>query len=207
LFDTYDRNKTVSVAIERLAEDGNTALLSHDFGCTEGAVWDGMVGSEPIAPGSTLVLPIEIDFTPGEPLYFSYASMIIPSNDFWISNGNPKANMVVDEEGMFVGNEILIWGKEVLDAGTEVNDEIPENTAFFGQAEADAGVNENGYVTLATEGFKPAEYGGILADPMFANADFTAPGYQMMNIKIVPMEYSKNKNDDGRHLGGLRGGN
>jgi hypothetical protein len=189
-FDTYDRNKTVTVAVERLAEDGNSALLSSDFANTEGSVWDGTVGSEPIAPGSTVVLPFEITFTTGEPLYFSYASMVIPSNDFWISNGDPTAHVVVNEQGMFIGNEIMILGNQVLDAGTEVNDELPKNTAFFGQAEADTGVNEDSYVTLATEGFKPAEEGGILADTMFVNADFTAPGYQMMNIKVVPVEGS-----------------
>mmetsp|Transcript_31633 Transcript_31633/g.52786 ORF Transcript_31633/g.52786 Transcript_31633/m.52786 type:complete len:105 (+) Transcript_31633:1-315(+) len=98
--------------------------------------------------------------------------------------------MIVDEDGNFEGAEIIVWGSSVLDAGTEVNDELPENTAFFGQAEPDTGVNENGVVTLAT-GFKDASEDGILADPIFSNADFTVSGYQVMNVKIVPMEASR----------------
>jgi len=189
-FDTYDRSKTVTVAMERLAEDGNNDLLIRDFANSEGTVWDGTVGTEPIAPGRTLVETLEFPYVPGKPLYISYASMVLPSNDFFVSNGAPTAHMIVDEDGNFEGAEIIVWGSSVLDAGTEVNDELPENTAFFGQAEPDTGVNENGVVTLAT-GFKDASEDGILADPIFSNADFTVSGYQVMNVKIVPMEASR----------------
>lgn len=34
------------------------------------------------------------------------------------------------------------------------------------------------------EGFQPASEGGILADPMFASADFTAPGYQVACVQL-----------------------
>jgi Spondin_N len=183
-FDLYDRNKTVTVAVERLAEDGNTALLMHDFSQTEGALWDSTLGSAPIAPGETVTMPIEVTYIPGWCKYFfSYASMVIPSNDFWVANGNPMAYEIIDELGNFMGTEFIVMGDQVLDAGTEVNDEDPTTTAFFGQASPDTGVNEDSYVTLA-EGFKPVEEGGILADEMFANADFTAPGYQIMSIKV-----------------------
>lgn len=188
-FDLYDRNKTVTVAVERLAEDGDTALLMHDFSQTMGAVWDATLSSAPIAPGETVTMPIEVTYIPGYcEYYFSYASMVIPSNDFWVANGNPMAYEVIDKLGNFLGTEFTVMGTEVLDAGTEVNDEDPTTTAFFGQASPDTGVNENSFVTLATEGFKPAEEGGILADEMFANADFTVPEYQVMSIKVAAME-------------------
>ncbi|KAL3909197.1 MAG: hypothetical protein SGILL_008180 [Bacillariaceae sp.] len=183
-FDLYDRNKTVTVAIERMAEDGDLSLLFNDFANTEGGAWDGMVGGAPISPGETVTLPFDITYTTGCSHYFSYGSMILPSNDFWIANGNPMAYEVINDMGDFIGTEFMVFGDQVLDAGTEVNDEDPANTAFFGQAEADSGVNENSYVTLATEGFKPAGSGGILDDEMFANADFTAEGYMMLKVKV-----------------------
>jgi len=80
----------------------------------------------------------------------------------------------------------------VYDAGTEVNDEIPENTAFFGQTEPDTGENENGVVHLHP-GYlgsfgNPNTEPRILADPMFRGADFTLPGYPIgrLTIEVVP---------------------
>ncbi|KAL3919615.1 MAG: hypothetical protein SGILL_003669 [Bacillariaceae sp.] len=183
-FDIYDRNKTVTVAVERLAEDGNVGLLISDFAASEGAVWDGVVGEAPFGPGATVELPFEITVKKGYCHYFSYASMVLPSNDFWIANGNPMAYEVINAYGEFIGTEFMVFGDQVLDAGTEVNDELPANTAFLNQSMPDTGINEDGFVTLATEGFKPAGEGGVLDEPMFANADFTAEGYQMIKVTV-----------------------
>jgi hypothetical protein len=71
----------------------------------------------------------------------------------------------------------------VLDAGTEVNDEIPMNTAFFGQMMPNTGTNENG-VVMTHPGFLPPGSGGILDDPMFANANFKAADYQVAEITV-----------------------
>jgi len=49
-----------------------------------------------------------------------------------------------------------VSGAEVLDGGTEVNDELPVNTAFFGQMAPNTGVAENG-VVLEHPGFSAAE--------------------------------------------------
>ncbi|MCP4248268.1 MAG: hypothetical protein GY778_14575, partial [bacterium] len=70
------------------------------------------------------------------------------------------------------------------DAGTEVNDEIPAHTAFFGQTEPDTGIDEFG-VVHDHPGFLPPGSGGILDDPGFANADFTQSGYEIARIIII----------------------
>jgi len=202
-FDLYDRNKTVTVAVERLAEDGDVALLLSDFAATEGAIWDGVVGDAPFGPGQTVTLPFDISYEQGCSHYFSYASMVVPSNDFWVANGNPVAYEVINDMGDFIGTEFMVFGDQVLDAGTEVNDEIPDNTAFFGQSMPDTGVNENSFVTLATDGFKPAGKGGILDDAMFTNADFTAEGYTMLKITVSAVEMPSS----GRRAGSVRGPN
>jgi len=55
--------------------------------------------------------------------YFSFASMIIPSNDLFIGNGDPLAHMLFDAGGNFTGPiTIEIRGSDVYDAGTEVDD-------------------------------------------------------------------------------------
>jgi hypothetical protein len=77
--------------------------------------------------------------------------------------------------------DFTVMGGMVRDAGTEVNDELPMNTAFFGQMTPDTGVDENGVVNIPA-GFLPG--GPILSTAMFANADFTAMGYQVARIEV-----------------------
>jgi hypothetical protein len=109
--------------------------------------------------------------------------MIVPSNDAFIANGNPMFFQVFDMMGGFLGGSFIVSGGMVLDAGTEVNDEIPMNTAFFGQTTPNTGTTQNG-VVMIHPGFLPPGSGGILDDPMFANANFKAMGYQIAEITI-----------------------
>ncbi|MGK7897269.1 MAG: spondin domain-containing protein [Xenococcus sp. (in: cyanobacteria)] len=153
-FDTYDRGASISPAFERLVEDGNTAPLSEEFLNSDDGIVDGTIaGLEGEAAGSidpveTVTATFTLESTDATSRYFSYASMIIPSNDAFIANGDPLVREIFDAEGNFLGAEFIIVGSQVLDGGTEENDELPENTAFFGQAAPDTGVDENGVVTL-----------------------------------------------------------
>lgn len=70
------------------------------------------------------------------------------------------------------------------DVGTELNDEVPEHTAFFGQSEPDSGVPTNDPI-MDHPGFMPPGSGGILDDPMFENADFLAPGYETLRFSFT----------------------
>jgi len=191
IFDTYDRDMSIREAFERLVEDGNNGPITADFAAAPGTIWDGSVGSGPICSGETAYIPFEFEMIPGKPLFFSYASMILPSNDAFVANGNPMAFQVYDMDGNFSPVTVESTGDMALDGGTEMNDEIPENTAFFGQTVPNTGVDENG-VVLLHPGFLPKGSGGILDDARFANADFTADGYQFMEIKVYegekPME-------------------
>lgn len=183
-FDLYDRGMPVSAELERLAEDGSIPPLSFLFKSSPGAVWDGVAGMAPIQPGMTVDVEFEVSVSRGVPLYLSYATMVLPSNDAFLANGNPTAHMVFKENGKPARFETIVdKGTDVLDAGSEVNDELPMNTAFFGQMEPDTGVVENGTVELHP-GFLPTGSGGILDDETFMNADFTAEGYEMLKIDV-----------------------
>ena len=184
VFDSYDPGAPVTVGLERLAEDGTTSVISQEFLDSGSGVVDGAIGGGPIAPGEMVMDTFTLDSNDETSRYFSYASMVLPSNDAFVGNGNPLVHEVFDEEGNFVGAEFLILGSEVNDAGTEENDELPENTAFFGQMMPDTGVDEMGVVTVHP-GFNPIGSGGILDDPMFANADFTAEGYQIARVTVM----------------------
>lgn len=188
-FDLYDLGAPASLELERIAEDGNTGPLMDAFMLSGAGTVQGTIASDtgipPLAPGETATMQFTLDPNSAQSRYFSYASMIIPSNDAFIANGNPTAHPVFDDQGNFIGADFLVLGSVVRDAGTEVNTELPEHTAFFGQMEPDTGIDENG-VVHTHPGFLPPGSGGILDDPMFASADFTADGYVVARITIVP---------------------
>jgi hypothetical protein len=182
-FDTYDAGSPAPEYLERLAEDGITDNIMAAF---TGQVQGTLAG--PLAPGAITSMTFSIDPSLASSQYFSYGAMVIPSNDAFIANDDPFAFRLFDDQGTFLGANFFVLGNLVFDAGTEVNDELPENTAFFGQMAPDTGVDENGVVHLHP-GFLPPELGGILADPMFANGDFTIAGYPIAQIRVsaVPL--------------------
>lgn len=186
-FDLFDTGSAASAGLEALAEDGNVAPLNGEFANAGGgqtAVIPGPNG--PIGPGDVTTMTFTLDENNPDDSYFSFAAMVLPSNDAFIGSGN--AISLFDSNGNFTAVDFFVGGANVYDAGTEVNDELPANTAFFGQMMPNTGVTEGGVVALHS-GFLPAGSGGILDDPMFANADFTRANYPIAQIRIsaVPL--------------------
>ena len=179
-------------SIEQLAEDGNTAPLSETFGELVSGGVDGTIAGPngPIAPGDVAVATFDLNSTVAANRYFSYASMVLPSNDFWYANGNPRTHEIFDEQGNFVAKNFIVTNRDVLDAGTEVNDEVPANTAFFGQAAPNTGVDENGVIldfgdeSGLVQFRQPSDGGNILATERFSMADFSLRGYPMVKISF-----------------------
>lgn len=182
-FQTFEGGETASPGLEAIAEDGNPAPLSQEFLDSGYGTVDGVVGGL-IAPGSTVSESFTLDPNAGDSRYLNYAAMILPSNDTFIANEDGRAIAVFDESGIFVGANFVVPGAAAYDAGTEVNDELPANTAFFGQQTPDTGADEGGVVTLSN-GFLPAGSGGILDAPDFVGGDFTLPGYEFARISIT----------------------
>ncbi len=187
-FDLYDRGVPISPELERLAEDGNTGPIADLFGATNNGTDATLLGPNgPIAPGESASRTFILNPALARSRYFSYASMVIPSNDAFVANGDPLAHRIFDRGRNFVAEDITIAGEMVLDAGSELNDEIPENTAAFGQTEPDTGQFENVGVAFHRGLNRPGS-GGILDDPRFADADFLAPGYQVATITFEATE-------------------
>lgn len=123
-FDTFDTGGSASASLEALAEEGNPAPTLEDAeaaGVTGGVVLgpDGFGGAPVIDPGETASATFDIDPTSGR--YFSFLSMVIPSNDLFIGNEDPMAHEIFDALGTFLGKTIEIYTTAVWDAGTEEN--------------------------------------------------------------------------------------
>ncbi len=178
-WDTYDMGQPAAAYLEALAEDGNQAPITAAFNGYAQATVAGPGG--PLLPGDTATYTVELD--PNNPTYFSFASMILPSNDAFIGNDDPTVYQIFDGSGSFTSVDFFLLGTSILDAGTEINDELPGNTAFFGQAAPNTGVTEGGVIGMHP-GFLPAGSGGILDDPNFSNADFLRQFYPVAQIRI-----------------------
>lgn len=221
-FDSYDGGLGVQEGLERVAEDGNTAVLSADFlggytyidagtnarvltSQTTGRV-DGTIaspsGPPPIAPGETVSQQFTID-AGGSNRYFSYASMVLPSNDYFIANGNPLAHDLASLYNAPLGTEITFFiGQSVNDAGTEVNDFatsaanglFPQLGIGPGQGGPDTGADEGGVVHnvdgipfagfLNSPGSLDVNPDAALID--FNRADLYANGLAQVTIRVVP---------------------
>lgn len=162
-FDSYSGGDPASnfPGLEELAEDGMIdpiAAAFADSAAGQAGGRDAIVAAESVAPPP---------FNPGESAtvqfdvgqatvnrYFSYASMVIPSNDLFIANGDPMAHMLFDENGIFQGPIVIeVFGSDVNDNGTEVND-INGGAAFSanGGDPADEGANIARYFDIDGNG-------------------------------------------------------
>lgn len=190
IYDQFDVGSAASESIERLAEDGTTGPR------IAAALGSGGVGEAqataggPLAPGESRVLTFFAD--PTDPLtqFLSYASMVIPSNDAFIGNDDPTQLDLFDDNGSLIRrvgeSAFIVTGDDVFDAGTEVNDEIPENTAALAQAAPNTGVTENGLIRQH-EGFQGSErFGGPIGNILTARpgSDFTISGSQILSIEV-----------------------
>lgn len=132
-FDLFDAGSPASSSLEDLAEDGITAGIEADFagpnrrqGVVTGPAGFGSVNPQPplIDTGETATHSLSIN-NPSAYRYFSFASMVIPSNDAFIGNADPTAHEVFDALGEFNGPLVIdIFGSDIWDAGTEVNDTL-----------------------------------------------------------------------------------
>ncbi|MHC4508065.1 MAG: spondin domain-containing protein [Planctomycetota bacterium] len=202
-FDLFDVGSLASEAVERIAEDGNVSVLQADFAAATGQTGgvDGVISSPAGFQGAPVFDPgetssTEFALTPAYHRYMSFASMVVPSNDAFIGNHNPRAIELFDAAGTFRGKQIVtILGSMVWDAGTELNTEM--DAAFINQTAPDTGVTtmspalpHPGYLgSYGNPGSAPIILGGTNAagNPTdLAGGDFTLPYAVVARITIEP---------------------
>jgi MYXO-CTERM domain-containing protein len=209
-FDTFDQNRplTPGGAFEPLVEDGVTGPISALFRASPAALAGGI---DDTIRGNTAGVTTPAVFDPGERnsltldvnpaagRFFTFAAMVIPSNDAFIGNDDPLAVPVFGATGNFLGPiTFTVLGAEVRDAGTELNDE--QNAAFFNQPANGLGTTTNDPVLphpgllgsaghpagtrVILGGTSTAPVPGVFFDAN--NADFTRPGAAVLRVTITP---------------------
>ena len=193
-YDVFNVGQAASASLERLAEDG-TRQPQIDAAFASGRVNQAVsTNGGPIAPGGTRSVVLTAFSSNTRSRFLSYASMVIPSNDAFIGNDDPTELNLFDSAGRLIqrsgSSAYIVGGDEVWDSGTEVNDEIPSNTAALGQAVPNTGVTEFG-VIRQHPGFQgSSRLGGAIGNILTAhpNADFTLPGSDLLRIEITSLD-------------------
>ena len=173
-FDLFDPGSAVSSSLEMVAEGGDVSGLQTDFtnaGFTDQGVVtapNGFAGAPVFDPTDSGSSTIVVNATNID-RFFSFASMLIPSNDVYFANGNPQSLELFDAAGNFNGTQTIdILGNNLWDAGTELTDS--NFAAFVAGANGAGGTDENGVADLFdTQG----EFDAFNAE--FVNNGLTTP--------------------------------
>ena len=144
-FDTYDGGTPASASLEALAEDGNVSGIAADFTAQQANGVQGTLATSPpppIQPGQSVTQSFLLSVG-GANNFFSYASMVLPSNDFFVANGNPMAH---DISALFGTSDSISFNiglpGTVNDAGTEAEDyNFSAANGLFGLPGGQAGPN------------------------------------------------------------------
>jgi hypothetical protein len=147
-FDSYDEGalSALSPAIIPLAEVGDTGPISDAFAGSMAGAAGGVdttiaavagMGDAPVfSPGESTTVSLDIgDASVNR--YFSFASMVIPSNDLFVGNDDALAHELFDAGGNFLGPVVIeLYGADVNDNGTERNSSA--NDAAFSTLDGQA---------------------------------------------------------------------
>ena len=129
-YDAFDIGQVAGAAIQRVAEMGAGDLYLPAFAAADPGATLGTVGGGPLMPGLSTSHGVTVDV--GQNPYFSFAAMVVPSNDFFLGNDSPTAYRVFDAGGNLAIPSIVVKAGQLWDAGTEVFD--PAAAAFVGNA-------------------------------------------------------------------------
>ena len=127
-FDAFDIGSVAGAAIISVAEGGAGDVWQADFAAADPSATRGTVGGL-LQPGQTATLRFTVD--PSTNAYFTFASMVVPSNDFFIGNDSPTAYQLFDSAGQLQIGSIVQTASQIWDAGSEVFD--PAAAAFVGE--------------------------------------------------------------------------
>lgn len=140
--DSFDAGTAASASVEALAEDGMVGgFLADNAGETTAILANpaGFGGAPVIDPGETASGRVNIA-DPATDRFFSFLSMVIPSNDTFLGNDDPMAYELFNAGGTFLGPLVIqIFAADLWDAGTEVNDGLGAAFSATGGTSSDEG--------------------------------------------------------------------
>ncbi|QJR37897.1 spondin domain-containing protein [Gemmatimonas groenlandica] len=162
VFDAFNDGQTPGAGIISVAEGGAGDVWQSDFALADPTAVRGTIGMA-LLPGQSRSQSFLVNSALNP--FFSFASMVVPSNDFFVGNDNPQAFRLFDAMGNLLINRITQTSSQIWDAGSEA-------FSIAGAAFLVNGVNavrtpQNGVVS-----FNFAELAGFNGEQTAANYAF-----------------------------------
>lgn len=127
-FDAFNIGGVAGAGIVSVAEGGAGDVWQADFAAADPTATRGTIGGL-LQPGGMQSMSFMVD-TALNP-YFTFASMVVPSNDFFIGNDSATEYQLFSNGGSQLQiSSITLKANEIWDAGSEVYD--PSAAAFVG---------------------------------------------------------------------------
>ncbi len=150
-YDAFNSGAAASPAIISVAEGGSGSAWFPAFAAADPTATLGTVLPDPpgpLLPGMTASAVFNVDTAINR--YFTFASMVVPSNDVFIGNDSPTAYMLFDDMGNLNLSSITQRGRDIWDAGSEVTEAA--NAAFLVVGSNDPRIEQNGVVSFDFSG-------------------------------------------------------
>ena len=127
-FDAFNIGGVGGAAIVSVAEGGAGGAWQAAFAAADPTATRGTIGGGPLLPGASRSASFLVDS--GLNPFFTFAAMVVPSNDFFIGNDSPTEYRLLNAAGQLQIGSINVKAHEIWDAGSEVYD--PAAAAFVG---------------------------------------------------------------------------
>lgn len=115
-FDAFNIGNPAAPGIVSVAEGGAGGQWQADFAAADPTATRGIIGGA-LTPGQSRSQSFIVNA--GMNRFFTFASMVIPSNDFFIGNDNPRGFQLFDDAGNLMINSITQTAGQIWDAGSE----------------------------------------------------------------------------------------
>ncbi len=143
-FDAFNTGQAATPPIVSVAEGGSGAAWFPAFRAAEPNAVLGSVGGGPLLPGQSASQSFVVDPTANP--FFTFGTMVVPSNDLFLGNDSPTRFRLFDESGRLVIDRIDQSASAIWDAGSETADAA--NAAFLVGGMNDLRTPQNGVVSF-----------------------------------------------------------
>ena len=126
VFDAFNAGQAATAPIVSIAEGGSGSAWFPAFAAADPTATLGTAGGL-LQPGQAASTTVTVD-TVQNP-YFTFAAMVVPSNDFFIGNDSPTQFRLLDAGGNLLINSIGQKASDIWDNGSETFD--PKAAAFL----------------------------------------------------------------------------
>lgn len=124
-FDAFNNGQAAGAGITTVAEGGSGTTWQADFAAADPTATRGTIGGA-LTPGASTSQVFMVD--PSVNAFFTFASMVIPSNDLFIGNDSATRFRLFDAAGQLLISSIDQLARDIWDNGSEAAD--PANAAF-----------------------------------------------------------------------------